>query len=161
MGAIAGPPMDSRSARQMGPQPIRQAPQLPMTPAEMNDDYYGKRDYYEKPKEDFAPLFVKVEKYREALAAIAEMKVFVSGMKQLFVVVNDIEALRTDAMKIMRATVQRLDKAIIEIDTELLRPKGFEMQLPTGEIEVHQIEDSLTDLQKQLATLKRELEGMR
>jgi hypothetical protein len=35
------------------------------------------------------------------------------------------------------------------------------MQLPTGEIEVHQIEDSLTDLQKQLATLKRELEGMR
>jgi len=118
-------------------------------------------EYYEKPREDFAPLFVKVEKYREALAAIAEIKMFISGLKQLFAVINELEALRSDANKIMRATIQRLEKSIIEIDTELLRPKGFEMDFPTGEIEVHQIEDSLTELQKQIASLKRELESMR
>jgi GTP1/Obg family GTP-binding protein len=117
--------------------------------------------YHEKPREDFAPLFVKVEKYRELLAAIAEIKMFISGMKQLFVIINDLEALRTDANKIMRATIQRLEKSITEIDSELLRPRGFEVEFPAAEIEVHQIEDSLTELQKQMASLKRELEGMK
>ncbi|MBI5061036.1 MAG: hypothetical protein HZB67_01870 [Candidatus Aenigmarchaeota archaeon] len=115
---------------------------------------------YEK-KQDYAPLFVKVEKYRDVLATIAEIRMFVSSMKQLFAVINDLEALRSDAHKIMRATVQRMDKALIEIDTELLRPRGFEIDLPASETEVHQIEDSLTDIQKQMTALKRELEGMR
>ncbi len=134
--------------------------QAPYTPVSYSPPVF--ESMYEKPREDYAPLFVKVEKYRDVLATIAEIRMFVSSTKQLFAVVNDLEALRSDAHKIMRATVQRMEKALIEIDTELLRPKGFETpDIQRSELEIQQIEDSLTDIQKQMSALKRELEGMR
>ena len=144
-----------------------EARELPEKPGAVNYNIpasaqtYPYQRSYEKPREDFAPLFVKVEKYRDLLATIAEMKMFVSSMRQLFVVINDLEALRSDAHKIMRATVQRMEKSVIEVDSELLRPKGFTLDVPASETEVHQIEDSLTDIQKQMSALKRELEGMK
>ena len=115
----------------------------------------------EMPREEKgAPLFVKVDKYKEVLRDVQELKVFISGMKQLFTVLNDLEGVRSDALKIMRATVQRLERSVVEIDTELLRPRGFE--LPTHEEEdIHHIEDSLGDLQKQLAALRRELQELK
>ena len=107
-----------------------------------------------------APLFVKVDKYKEVLRDVQELKVFISGMKQLFSILNDLENVRNDSLKIMRATMQRLERTVVEIDTELLRPRGFE--LPTHEEEdIHHIEDSLTDLQKQLATLRKELQELK
>ena len=48
------------------------------------------------------------------------------------------------------------------MDNELLRPKGFELsELTHGEVEIHNIEDSLGDLQKQLASLRRELQELK
>ncbi|MBI2971301.1 MAG: hypothetical protein HYY37_02685 [Candidatus Aenigmarchaeota archaeon] len=106
-----------------------------------------------------APLFVKVEKYREILSDVQEMKVFIEGVKQLLGVVNDVEAVRADAIKMLRATVQRLEKTVTEVDSELLRPKGFEIETP-GEIEIRHIEGSLSDLQHQLAALRKELQEL-
>jgi chromosome condensin MukBEF ATPase and DNA-binding subunit MukB len=115
----------------------------------------------EAPKEEkSAPLFVKVDKYKEVLRDVQEQKVFISGMKQLFSILNEIENIRNDALKIMRATVQRLERNVTEIDTELLRPRGLE--LPThGEEDIHNIEDSLGDLQKQLSALRRQLQELK
>jgi hypothetical protein len=60
----------------------------------------------------------------------------------------------------MRATLQRLERGVVEIDAELLRPKGFD--LPThDEEDIHHMEDSLGDLQKQLAALRKELQQLR
>ena len=111
---------------------------------------------------DFAPLFVKVDKYKETLTTIQEMKIFVSGIKQLFTILHELETVRTDAVKIMRATIQRLERNLLEMDTELLRPKGFELsELRHEDLEVHNIEDSLGDLQKQLASLRKELQDLK
>src|SRR3989344_3546539 len=63
-----------------------------------------------------APLFVKVEKYRETLEHLHEIKMFISGVRQLFGVLQEIENIRNDALKIFKATVQRLEKSVIEMD---------------------------------------------
>ncbi len=115
--------------------------------------------YPEIKREISAPLFVKVEKYREILSSVQEMKIFISGVRQLFNVLNELEAVRSDAIKIMRATVQRLEKGVLEIDTELLRPRGL-MAESRGE-EASHIQTSLEELQRQLADLKTELQEMR
>ena len=128
----------------------------PSEPAVYDNNVYKKRT-----EETDAPLFVKVEKYKEMLRSIREMLAFVSGVKQLFAVLNEIEAVRVDAINIMRATVQRLEKNMIQIDSELLRPKGFEFEEKVPESELYHIEDSLNDLQKQLGTLKKDLEELR
>ena len=122
---------------------------------------YDSNVYKKRTEESDAPLFVKVEKYKEMLRSIREMLAFVSGVKQLFTVLNEIEAVRADAINIMRATVQRLEKNMIQIDSELLRPKGFEFEEKVPETELYHIEDSLNDLQKQLGTLKKDLEELR
>jgi len=109
-----------------------------------------------------APLFVKVEKYSDIIESIQEMKSFVSGVKQLFAVLYELETVRNDALKIMRNAVQRLDKSVSEIDAELLRPQGLDLgKHETGTAEVGEIEDSLSDLQRQLAVLRKELTEMK
>lgn len=109
-----------------------------------------------------APLFVKVDKYREILSGIQEMKIFVSGTRQLFNVLHELETVRTDAINIMRATIQRLEKSIVEIDSELLRPRGVGVSdVVQGNVEAQHLEDSLTELQTQLAGLRKELQELK
>ncbi len=138
----------------------KQEPQVKEALEQPYTDEYREEEIIQDTAQMSAPLFVKVEKYREVLSDIQEMKVFIYGMKQLFGVLSELEAVRGDALKILRATVQRLEKNVTEVDSELLRPKGFELEAQ-GEMEIRHIEDSLSDLQKQLASLKKELQELR
>ena len=106
-----------------------------------------------------APMFIKVEKYREILTELDEIKTFTASINQIFSVLADIDATREDAMKALRASLQRLERATAMIDAELLRPIGFEV-FPHGEVELKHIETSLSALQQQLAGMRRELEKM-
>ena len=109
-----------------------------------------------------APLFVKVDKYREILSGVQEMKIFISGTRQLFNVLHELETVRADAINIMRATIQRLEKSIVEIDAGLLRPRGVGMSdIVQGNAEAQHLEESLTDLQTQLAGLRKELQELK
>ena len=105
-----------------------------------------------------APLFVKVDKYRDIIKSVQEMKLYVASTKQVFTALQEIESLRADTLNVLRATVQRLERSITEIDTELIRPHGVTVE---ESAEAGHIESSLTDLQKQLLDLKRELQEMR
>lgn len=116
-------------------------------------------NYQDVKREISAPLFVKVEKYREILSSVQEMKIFIAGVRQLFNILNELEAVRSDAIKIMRATLQRLEKGVLEIDNELLRPRGLIAEA-RGE-EASHIESSLEELQRNLADLRRELQEMK
>ncbi|MFH0949151.1 MAG: hypothetical protein V1802_01560 [Candidatus Aenigmatarchaeota archaeon] len=106
---------------------------------------------------EVAPLFVKVEKYKEILITIQELKTFLVGMKQLFSVMHELESVRSDALNILRATLQRVEKNVVEIDSEFLRPKGLDLPITRDDMELRHIETSLSDLQHQLGTLRKEL----
>lgn len=125
----------------------------------------GNRSFYpagEPQEEQSAPLFVKVEKYREVVSNIQEMKLFVAGVKDIFSILQEIEHIRGEALNVMKVTVQRLEKSVVEMDAELLRPRGVNISpFPHGEEEARHIESSLSELQKQLIELKHELQGMR
>lgn len=114
--------------------------------------------YYNEPGTQAAPMFVKVEKYKEIIDSLQEIKNFVNGIKQLFVVISEIEDVRNDAIRIMRVSVQRLEKSATQIDQELLRPIGFE-NYPHGEAERSYVEESLTELQEQISKLRTELQA--
>jgi|SRR3989344_3790120 len=111
-------------------------------------------------KDPGAPLFVKVEKYRDLISSVNELKLYLGATRQVFALFNDLEAVRAESLNVLRATVQRLERTITEIDSELLRPRGISMQ--TEEVaEVNHIENSLGDLHKQLMDLKRELQELK
>mgnify|MGYP001589668780 CR=1 FL=1 len=133
---------------------IKKSMDLPIEPS-------YEEEFIERKEPVSAPLFVKVEKYQNVLASMNEMRSFVSSMKQLFNVLYELETVRNDSLKIMRATVQRLEKSLMEIDSALLRPKGIELSMPYTEGEVHHMEDSLGELQRQLSDLRRELQELK
>lgn len=106
-----------------------------------------------------APLFVKVDKYKELLRGVNEIRAYLSSTKQVFTILQDIETIRADALKVLRATLQRMEKNVVEVDSELLRPRGAEF--PDEPSEVTHMETSLNELQKQLVDLKRELQQLK
>jgi len=109
-----------------------------------------------------APLFVKVDKYREILKDVQEVRLSISGMKQIMDLMNDVDSIKLEGIKMLRATIHRLDKTMTEIDSDLLRPRGAVMdEIGREDVEVRHIETSLTELQKQLGDLKRELSEFR
>ncbi len=105
-----------------------------------------------------APLFVKVDKYREALMNLQEIKSLLSGTKQLFTILNDIETIRTETLKLLRATLQRTERNVVELDSGLLRPSNLP-EMPSSEhaIKTAHTEEALSDLQEQVNSLKKEL----
>ena len=111
-------------------------------------------------RETGAPLFVKVEKYRDLIKSVQEIKLFVASTKQVFTVLSEIESVRNDTLNVLRATLQRVERSVVEIDSELLRPYGASVA-EIENSEVNHIESSLTDLQKQLLDLKHELSEMK
>jgi hypothetical protein len=137
---------------------IPTAPRMKPVPAPVQRVYREPIEVAPK-TESGAPLFVKVEKYREILTTLQEMKLFVSGVKQLFAILHELETVRGDAINVMRATVQRLEKSMMEVDSELLRPRGVSL----GDISPSEghIDNTLEDLQNQLAELRKELQSMR
>ncbi len=112
-------------------------------------------------REHAAPLFVKVDKYKELITSIHELKLYLGATKQVFALFNDLEAVRSETLNVMRATVQRLERTIVEMDTELLRPRGINVMPDKESADVGHIENSLTDLHKQLMELKRELQELK
>ncbi len=139
--------------RELGTEEIKES-MLPEAPV------FSAPSHAEEPKTFSAPLFVKVDKYREILSSVQEMKIFVSSTRQLFNVLHELETVRSDAISIMKATIQRLEKSVIEIDSGLLRPRGVS-EIAHGNAETQHLENSLTELQAQLAGLRKELQELK
>ena len=105
-----------------------------------------------------APLFVKVEKYKEALMKLQDIKSLVSGTKQLFTLLNDIETIRSETLKLLRATLQRVERNVVELNSGLLRPPNLpELPGSSQPAKTTHTEEALADLQEQVTALKKEL----
>ncbi len=126
----------------------------------VNDVYSEPELNYREPKRA-APLFVKLDKYKDILQTMDEMKKFVKGLKDTFNLLNEIEDLKRNAFDIIRTTIQHIEKNLIEVDAEMLRPGAVDMEVEQSGKEISHVEDSVKDLQKQLEMLKRELEELR
>ena len=106
----------------------------------------------EKKEKPLAPVFIKVEKYKEIISTIEEIKILLRGTKQIFSILSEIEGIRDDALKILSSAIQRAERDVIAVDSYMLRPPELEIEEKPSHIE-----KSLEDLQKQLQELKTEL----
>jgi archaellum component FlaC len=123
--------------------------------AERNEEEVVKPEMQKKPS--FAPLFVKIDKYRSILNSINEIKTPLIMIKNTFMIQKEIEGLRDENKKMLELAISKLDKKIITLDSEFLRPTGFEEEFPSQMYESGGIEGVVDDLKKQIEGLKSEL----
>jgi hypothetical protein len=106
----------------------------------------------------FAPLFVKIERYRAVLNAIADLKTMVVAIKNALELQRQIESLKDENRKLFEAAINKIDKKIVMLDSEFLRPRGYEEEFPSPVYETEGLEGVVTDLKKQVESLKSELQ---
>ena len=106
-------------------------------------------------KEERAPLFVKVERYREVLKKLKELKKELGESKRLLSVFIEAESLVSESRKSLAASLQRIERSIAELDALLLKPEWERRELaPEKASEIEQIIESLA---KQIEELRKEL----
>ena len=111
----------------------------------------------QKPQTAFAPLFVKIDKYRSVLRSINDLKTTIIMLKNALVVQRQIEGLRDENRKFLEMATDKIDKKIVSLDTEFLKPKGFEEEFTPATYETVGMEGVVDDLKKQIEGLKSEL----
>lgn len=106
-----------------------------------------------------APLFVKVDRYNEIITKLQETKDLLRGVKTVFPVLLEIDQVKKDATESLRVALQKIEKNMAELDSDLARPGQARLEAPS-EMPTH-IENSLSDLQSQLSSLRGQLERAR
>jgi chromosome segregation ATPase len=116
-----------------------------------------------QPKQErpaFAPLFIKLDRYKQILNSITELKTTLVMIKNSLSVLNELEKLKSDNLKMIEKAIERFDKRISALDSEFLRPSGYHEELPEELYGIESLEATLTGLRDQVNHLKAELENL-
>jgi chromosome segregation ATPase len=109
-----------------------------------------------------APLFVKIDRYRNILSDLGSIKAAIGMLRTSFGALNELERARQQTMGVIQAALEKVDKRLGALDTNLVKPTGFTSQTgPQEQIgEVHNVEGTIADLRGQIQQLKSELQQM-
>jgi len=104
----------------------------------------------------FAPLFVKIDRYREILNSMNSIKNTLAMIKNTFNVMNELEKLRAENSRVVQEAIEKVDKKILMLDSEFLRPSGFIEEAPELH-DIHGLQSTIMDLRSQIDQMKSEL----
>jgi len=112
----------------------------------------------EKPKKpESAPLFIKIDRYKIVLNFINNLKNTIMALKNALEVQKQIEELKDENRKLLESAINKIDKQVLSLDSEFLRPKGYEQEVPPPIYETGELEGVVSDLRRQIEGLKSEL----
>jgi len=108
-------------------------------------------------KETFAPLFVKIERYRFLLDTIKDIKSTILMMKHALEVQKQVEELRNENRKFLETAIDKINKEILSLDSDFLRPRGYKEGFTPPVHKTENLEGVVENLKKQIEGLKSEL----
>ena len=112
----------------------------------------------EEKKPAFAPLFIKLDKYKQILNLMAELRTTIATVKNTFVVLNELEKIKANSFKVLEKAIEKIEKKLISLDSQFLRPAGFEEEFPQEVAGMEELSDVLSSLKSQVEQLRREIQ---
>ena len=113
----------------------------------------------EEEKETIAPLFVKLDKYRQILDTLSELKLIIDSLKNSFLTLKEIEGLLKENLSIVEKTIQNFEKKFLKLNSYFLRPASYKEEVEEF-FEVKDLETSISQLKSQIEELKAELQSV-
>lgn len=112
----------------------------------------------------FAPLFVKLDRYRQILNLVGYLKNSITLMRNSLATLNELEKARNETVRIVYDALEKIEKGIGELDSELVRPAGYsseddELEKPEYR-DVETVGATIADLREQIEQLKSEVEAI-
>jgi len=113
-------------------------------------------------KMEYAPLFIKIEKYRETLETVEDLENYLKAMSKLFEIVNELERIRTKNISALTKMYHRAVQTASKLYGGLLKPKGMKLEGGVvSESEIEKMDSVIKDLNEELAALREELDKIR
>lgn len=112
-----------------------------------------------------APLFIKLDKYRKILNTLNYIRTTMIMITNSLSVLNELDRLRKENMKLIQDTLDRVNKHLMSLDAEFMRPSGLREMAPAiapqiTEAETGGLETTISDLKYQIEQLKADLETL-
>ena len=148
--AVQQPPVSAQPV-------VSMQPGAPTQPAPV--EAAAAEEKQEKP--EFAPLFVRLNRYRQILRTMNYLKNTIAMVRSGLAILKEMDKLREENLKLIESSVEKVEKRLLSLDSEFMRPSGYEEEMPELQLQdVGSLEDTLTDLKTQIDQLKAELERM-
>jgi hypothetical protein len=109
-------------------------------------------------QQDFAPLFVRIDKYKNILQNMNYLKTTVSAVKSSLSILKELDALRQDNLKMVEEAVVKVEGKLANLDSNFMRPSGFSEDAPELRY-VDDVEITLDDLKNQISQIKAQIDG--
>lgn len=125
-------------------------PELPMPPMETAVEVPAPR----QAKPVSPPLFIKIDKYRDVLKNVQELKSFSVGLRDAMDALAEVEHELKVGMEIANKALDRFNTLLSLLDSKLMRIEGME----EGEVQTpKEIDDYVKGLYDQIERIKHEL----
>lgn len=110
---------------------------------------------------EFAPLFVKVGKYRETLETLDDLENYLRAMSRLLGLIEELEKVRLMNVSALNKMHNKALETTIKLSSGLLKPRGMSIEgTRESEIELNKLGDVISDLSKELTILKKEVDKL-
>ncbi len=106
-----------------------------------------------------APLFIKVDRYKELLSYFGALKNDIETLRQLSSVLNSTQEMFMETNKAINSTLEKTDKILGALDAEMGRPQGLNIDMDI-EAKRAEMKVSLNELKNQLEKLKTEVKAI-
>jgi hypothetical protein len=110
-------------------------------------------------KPESAPLFVKIDRYKIVLDLIAGVKNTINTLKNVIETQKRLEELNNENRNLLEAAINTIDKQVLSLDSEFLRPKGYQEEIQPIQ-DTEDLEGVVGDLKSQIEGLKAELKSI-
>ncbi|MBI4010152.1 MAG: hypothetical protein HY361_03105 [Candidatus Aenigmarchaeota archaeon] len=108
----------------------------------------------------FAPLFIKIDRYRNILNALGQLRTSIVMIRNSFSTLNELEKARFETLKLIEDAVGRVEIKLSALDSELLRPAGHHPEISPEYQDVETVHATVADLKGQIDQLKAEMEQL-
>jgi len=113
------------------------------------------------------PLFIKIEKYRDVVRNLMEIKSFVLNLRDALDVMDDIQREISNGVNIAKKTLDELNMLLSNLDSYLVKPESVDRAMAAEPYEVRQntqqteeLENYVKDVYGQLEKLKTQLKSL-
>ncbi len=106
---------------------------------------------------EFAPLFVKIDKYEEILQDLEIVRGSLEDLKMLIELMNELDQVKRSGMSELTRGISGLADTLVNMDSKFIRPEGTEEAVREPESEVGR---NVRELEESLRSIRDELERL-
>ncbi len=136
-------------------------PTLPKPPTLEEKKIETKEEIFSPEEGEFAPLFIKVERYRQILQNLEELKGFNKNIARLLQISQELEGIRRDNLATLLKMFQKVNEKIESLYSGLLKPSSLKVPGMEARAEITKLDDVLEDLKREITILRDEIEKIK